>query len=89
MADERRERRVFPDWTPEQVAENHAKISNNVLPVLIHRAGGSVTVTREEFALMRELYGGGLSLYMEQVGDGEAVRVTLVRKPSTQGGPVV
>ncbi len=73
----------------EEVACNRAKIANNVLPVLLDRAGGSVTVTRADFEAVAARYGGAsqMTMAMERVGGG--VRVTLMRKPPQQGDPPV
>lgn len=81
------ERKPAEALAPETVAANRVKALNNVLPVLISRAGGSVTVTREEFEAVQALYAGGMTVRMEQVGD--AVRLTLVAKRPAQGEAVM
>lgn len=72
---------------PQTEARNRAKVLNNVLPVLVARAGGSVEITREEFAELVARYGGPtqMAMHYEQIGGGTAIRVTLVRKPAGQG----
>src|SRR5688572_5617910 len=75
--------------SPETVAANRVKATNNVLPVLVHRAGGSVTVTREDFEAFQSLYGSGAKLRMEQLDDGSGIRLTLVRAPMSQGDAVM
>jgi len=62
-------------------------VANNVLPVLIARAGGSVTITEEEFDEVKALYGGSskMTMVMEAVGDPGTIRVTLARKQAAQG----
>ena len=43
---------------PADVARNKVMVANNALPVLIGRAGGSVTITNEEFNEVVSRYGG-------------------------------
>ena len=46
------------------------------------RAGGSVTITRREFAEIAERYGGPsrMVLRMETIAGGEGIRLSLARK---------
>lgn len=71
----------------ETIAKNRVKVANNALPVLIGRAGGSVTITRAEFDEIASRYGGPsqMTITMERIGEGDAIRLTLVRKPARQG----
>lgn len=75
----------------ETLAGNRVKAGNNTLPVLIARAGGSVTVTRREFEAVMERYGGSarLAMRMERIEAADpldsGVRLTLIRKEPGQG----
>jgi hypothetical protein len=79
-------RRCDVGLTAEQVAVNRAKAANNALPVLIDRAGGSVTICRADFEEVGR-YGGAsrMAIQMESIGAGDAIRLTLVRKEPAQG----
>ncbi len=79
--------RMIEPGTPEAV-KARAQLTNNVLPVLVARAGGSVEITREEFAEVAARYGGPsqISIHFEQTGGGAAVKVTLVRNPRPRQG---
>lgn len=73
---------------PETVAKNKVAIANNVLPVLVAREGGSVTITQREFDEVVSRYGGPtqMTLRMERIERPEpGVRVTIVRKTPGQG----
>ena len=80
-------RRAAVDFDPQELAKNRVKAANNALPVLVARAGGSVTITRQEFEEIAARYGGTskMALRMERIGEGDAIRLTLVRKPAAQG----
>lgn len=68
----------------EQLASNKFKIANNAVPVLIGRAGGSVTITQREFEDVVARYGGAakMTIRMERIESPEpGIRVTLVSKP--------
>ncbi|MEA2677181.1 MAG: hypothetical protein QOJ81_1322 [Chloroflexota bacterium] len=73
---------------PADVAKNKMAIANNALPVLLDRAGGSITVTLREFEELAARYGGAtnLTLVMEKIDSPEpGFRVTLVSKKPGQG----
>jgi hypothetical protein len=72
---------------PEMEARNRAKVANNALPVLIGRAGGQVEITKAEFEEIASRYGGPsqMTIQMDRIGEGDAIRLTLVRKPPLQG----
>jgi hypothetical protein len=75
----------------DTIAKNRVKAGNNTLPVLIARAGGSVTVTRREFEEVAAMYGGTarMAIRMERLDASDAlesgVRLTLIRKEPRQG----
>jgi biotin carboxylase len=68
-------------------ARTRTVAANNALPVLVDRAGGTVTVTRQEFAELAARYGGAsrMVVMVEDVAGGEAIRLTLTRKEPEQG----
>jgi hypothetical protein len=73
---------------PEQLARNKVAIANNALPVLLDRAGGSVTITQREFDELASRYGGptNLTIRMERVdGPEPGIRLTLARQAPRQG----
>jgi len=69
------------------VARNRVKVAKNGLPVLIGRAGGQVTITKAEFDEIVGRYGGPsqMTITMERIGKGDAIRLTLVKKPPLHG----
>ena len=75
----------------ETVARNKLKANNNALPVLIARAGGSVTITRREFDEVVARYGGlsRLAIKMERLDAADpsesGVRLTLMARVPEQG----
>jgi hypothetical protein len=76
---------------PEELARNKVKATNNALPVLIARAGGSVTITHREFEEVLARYGGSsqVAIRMERLDASDpqesGIRLTLVRKSPEQG----
>lgn len=73
--------------TPQRLAHNRMVVANKVLPVLIARTGGSVTITKEEFD---EVKGPLRRILGDDDGDGGGgrpgpIRVTLAREPAAQG----
>lgn len=73
---------------PEQLARNKMTVANLALPVLLDRAGGSITVTQREFDELAARYGGAtnLTIVMERMtGPQPGFRVTLVNKKPGQG----
>ena len=68
-------------------ARTRTVAANNALPVLVARAGGTVTITRQEFEELAARYGGAarMTVLIEQVDDGETMRLTLARKEPEQG----
>ncbi len=75
----------------ETVAGNARKAQSMAVPVLVARAGGSVTISRREFEEVIARYGGTskMALRMERVDAADAldssIRLTLVRKDAAQG----
>lgn len=74
--------------SPEDGAATKVKALNNLLPVLLHRAGGSVEVTPEEFAQVKALYAGGMAIALEELPGG-GFRLSLVAKRRSQGDAVM
>lgn len=68
-------------------ARTRTVAANNVLPVLVARAGGSVTITRQEFEELAARYGGAsrMTVLVESVDGGDGLRLTLARKEPEQG----
>ena len=63
-------------------------VMDNALTVLAARAGGSVTIPRDEFLEVAERYGGAtkVTLVMEQAKDSSFWLLTLVSKPVQNAG---
>lgn len=71
--------------TPEG-ARAQARWTHSLLLVLIARAGGEVSLTRQEFEEVAARYGGAkeMGVLFEEQPDG-SVRAALVRSPARQG----
>ena len=59
----------------------------NALNVLVARAGGTVTITREEYEEVATRYGGtqAMSLIFETLPGTDTLRVTIYRSSPKQG----
>lgn len=68
-----------------------ARIASSALPILISRAGGTVTITQSEFDEIANRYGGwsNMAVHTEKLsGPGiepNTYRLTLIRKEPAQG----
>ncbi len=60
-------------------------VANNAMPVLVHRLGGDVTITQQDFDELARAYGGYEDLAVAaELRDG-VLRLWLTRNPRTLG----
>lgn len=61
--------------------KTRAAVANNAMPVLVHRLGGEVTITQDDFDELGRAYGGSKNLAVAaELKDG-ALRLWLTRNP--------
>lgn len=56
-------------------------VTNNAMPVLVHRLGGEVTITQEDFDELARAYGGYENLAVAAELRAGALRLWLTRNP--------
>ena len=57
-------------------------LANNAMPVLVHRLGGEVTITQDDFDELARAYGGNENLAVAaELRDG-VLRLWLTRNPT-------
>lgn len=58
-------------------------VADNAMPILVHKLGGDITITQDDFDEMSKAYGGYEKLAVAAEMKDGVLRLRLVRKPST------
>ena len=72
---------------PEELRKRQV-VANNAMPILVHRLGGEVTITQDDFDELARAYGGYENLAVSASLVDGVLRLKLTRNPSALGpGP--